>query len=432
MAFVGAQIQVNMVRSMSMAEHLYYFGLPFNDISLSEAVERTEEMLGDGKQHRIITPNPEMVVLSREDESFAEVLRRADLSLIDGVGLQIAFFLFGHTWVHRTTGTDFLMRLLQSLGSKHSFFFLGAEQGTSQAAATKAQTTYGTNVVGTYEPTRGTYEYKNTLVVHNPEEHAQLMKQLRESKPEVLVVALGHGLQEQWIDRFLPELPFVRVAIGVGGALDYLSGRVKRAPVFIRRLGLEWLWRLGTQPSRAGRIATAVFTFPLLTLVWFFSSHFRYRPSVVGCLINAEGNILLVSRIDDPTHWQFPQGGQEKGESPEEAILREMREELGTDKMEIIGRSRPNVYRYSWKKSWRKRRQLGDPNVPMRNYGFRGQRQTIFYLRYLGTNRHLKIDTTEHLAWKWIEPSHLLAVVHPVRRPLAAIVLRELNDHYHD
>ena len=92
------------------------------------------------------------------------------------------------------------------------------------------------------------------------------MEKIREEAPDILLIALGHGKQEKWIAAHLPELPSVKVAMGVGGAFDFIAGRVLRAPRILRRLGLEWLWRLILQPSRLPRIWRAVIKFPILVL----------------------------------------------------------------------------------------------------------------------------------------------------------------------
>ena len=93
-------------------------------------------------------------------------------------------------------------------------------------------------------------------------------KLIKSASPDVLFVALGAPRQEKWIYDNLREIPSVKLAIGVGGAFDFISGNVKRAPKFMRRLGLEWLWRLIIQPWRVRRIFNAVIVFPIL----FFAS----------------------------------------------------------------------------------------------------------------------------------------------------------------
>ncbi len=90
---------------------------------------------------------------------------------------------------------------------------------------------------------------------------------IREEAPDIIAVALGHGKQEHFICSALSDVPSIKIAIGIGGALDYISGNVQRAPLWMRKLGLEWLYRLMRQPQRIGRIIDAVIVFPLV-VIW--------------------------------------------------------------------------------------------------------------------------------------------------------------------
>jgi len=94
-----------------------------------------------------------------------------------------------------------------------------------------------------------------------------VLDRLKEFEPDCLLVALGHGKQERWIKGFMPHLPSVRVAVGIGGAFDYLAGAVERAPEAMQSMGLEWLYRLYKEPRRFKRIINAVVVFPIL-VIW--------------------------------------------------------------------------------------------------------------------------------------------------------------------
>jgi len=103
--------------------------------------------------------------------------------------------------------------------------------------------------------------------ITNPKDtDIDLINRIKELKPKILFVAFGHVKQEKWIFYHLDQLPSVKLAIGVGGAFDYISGNVRRAPEFMRRIGLEWLFRLIQQPSRWKRILNAVIVFPFLII----------------------------------------------------------------------------------------------------------------------------------------------------------------------
>ncbi|MFA5954513.1 MAG: WecB/TagA/CpsF family glycosyltransferase [Patescibacteria group bacterium] len=403
------------------------FGIPIDDVTLDTAYKKVLHWCSADEQHYIVTPNPEMVMLAKKDTVFRSALHGSSLSLVDGFGLLLACrFLFGLR-VRRITGVDFLVHLLAHVPKHVSFFFLGAAPAVAKKAASFTTAQYGTNIVGNFSPRRDTYSSRGPLQVLNASDHQRAIQLINEARPTVLVVALGHGKQEKWMQTFLADCPSVRVAFGVGGSLDYLSGTVLRAPKMVRSIGLEWLWRLFLQPHRVRRIWTAVVLFPIEVFRWTVSLRLRYRDSVVACIINCDGKVLLVERVDDSEHWQFPQGGVEKKESRDEAVLRELKEELGTDKFHIIGKSMPNVYRYTWKRS---RHAHIDANAAYdRHYGYRGQKQTIFYVKFTGVDADLHLDQREHTISRWVSPKELIAVVHPLRRPVAEIMLRDLSNY---
>lgn len=399
------------------------FQIPLDSLNPHESVACTRSFLTDGRQHYIVTPNPEMVMLAKSDRVFRQALRNADLSLIDGVGLALALRFLGYGRVQRTTGVDWLTLFFRAVPPGTKFFFLGGLRGVAAQAAANARAEWKVIICGTAEPPQGTYESSNALCVVDGDHHRATMQAIQTSEPDVLVVALGHGQQEKWLATFLPECPTVKVAIGVGGALDYLSGHARRAPIVLRRFGLEWLWRFVHEPQRCGRIWTATIAFPAEAVRWWFSMHFMYRESVVGCIVNGRGEVLIVQRLDNPGHWQFPQGGREPGETAYEAVKREMREELGLTQLNLMGQSRPNVYRYTWVQTHEKI----SVREERRRYGYRGQRQTVFYLRFTGSNDTINLDRKEHIAWRWVPADNLLASLHPVRQALGRIALNGLR-----
>ena len=139
----------------------------------------------------------------------------------------------------------------------------------------------------------------------------------------------------------------------------------------------------------------------------------KYRHNVVGFIFNGRGEILAARRGSGrgaSGSWQIPQGGVNEGESEQQAVLREMAEEIGTRNLQIVGVN-PQKYKYDWPR-WH---QLKD--------GLAGQEQTIYYLRYLGNGSDIKIDGREHDEYQWVRPEELLALVQPVRRPMTKIAL---------
>lgn len=215
-----------------------------------------EAMIGAGGPHQIATVNPEFVLEAGRSPNFAAALAGADLATPDGIGLLLAARYLGTPLRGRVTGVELTHRLAAlSVQRGYRLFLLGAGPGVAQAAAVALQARYpGLIIAGTF--------------AGSPEpRHEPFLRQLIvAARPHILLVAYGHPRQDLWIARNQPQLG-VPLAIGVGGVFDYLSGRVPRAPRWMRRLGLEWLYRLIRQPARWPRIVDAVprFAWAVLT-----------------------------------------------------------------------------------------------------------------------------------------------------------------------
>lgn len=192
---------------------------------------------------QICTVNPEFIMDARRDPAFAATLARADLRVPDGVGVLWAARLLGAPLRERVTGSDGVDILCaQAAAQGWRVFFLGAAPGVAAKAATILVARYpGLQVAGTYAGSPDEAEWP-AIYAH-----------LAAAQPDLLFVAYGHPRQDFWIDRHRDELP-ARVAMGVGGALDFVAGVTVRAPAWMRRLGLEWLHRLIQEPWRWRRM----------------------------------------------------------------------------------------------------------------------------------------------------------------------------------
>ena len=204
------------------------FGVKVDQITLAQAVERVETWLKTSKKHYIVTPNPEIIMLAQKDEAFRKILNQADMAIPDGVGLRLVV-----PGLERVSGTDLMLELIKK---GYKTLLVGAKPGIAQ----KAVETLRSVLVG--KPTR-------TDLVGISEPDVQAINRFH---PDLLFVALGHGQQETWIAKNLPKLN-IKVAMGVGGALDQIAKPWLRAPKFIRQIGLEWLYRLILQPWRIRR-----------------------------------------------------------------------------------------------------------------------------------------------------------------------------------
>jgi N-acetylglucosaminyldiphosphoundecaprenol N-acetyl-beta-D-mannosaminyltransferase len=216
---------------------------------------------------QIATVNPEFVIEARRNPAFRELLNTVDLATPDGVGIVLAARLLGTPVKGRATGVAIVNRLADlSAREGYRLFLLGAAPGIADEAARALARRYpGVRVAGTYAGSP------------HDRDLPEIVKRLEAAQPDVLLVAYGAPRQDLWIRRNRDALSgTVRVAMGVGGVFDYLSGRVPLAPPVMRRLGLEWLYRLARQPWRWRRILR-VFLFAALVVIRVPASRFRSR-----------------------------------------------------------------------------------------------------------------------------------------------------------
>ncbi|HTM68731.1 MAG TPA: WecB/TagA/CpsF family glycosyltransferase [Candidatus Binatia bacterium] len=238
-------------------------GVPIDGVTREEAKARVETLLDEPRDHLVTTPNPEMLVLASKDAAFQAALRLADLAVPDGIGLVYVARLKGKRLPERVTGTD-LMSDVATIAARRglSVYLLGGRDDVAEdAAKALLKRHHGLKVVGAESGGQVSRNEDGTPCVD-----AAVEARIRETAPDILFVAFGHGVQERWITAHRKEFPSVRLAMGVGGAFDFLAERVPRAPKLMRDAGLEWLWRLGVQPWRFRRIWTAVAVFPWLAL----------------------------------------------------------------------------------------------------------------------------------------------------------------------
>ncbi|MEY4723270.1 MAG: hypothetical protein RLZZ324_783 [Candidatus Parcubacteria bacterium] len=245
---------------------IHILGIPIDAITRAQAAERMNAMLAEPRPHVITTPNPEMLVDASRDVAFAEALQGADLAIPDGAGLAVVASLRGQKIPQRISGTDFIHDVCAAAVKRGLSVFLlgggggGAGEDVAARAARELESRHpGLHIAGAMSGGKLQWETPET-----PRLSEAAMARVALTKPDILLVAFGHRRQELWIRANLGKLPSVRLAMGIGGAFDFIAGDVRRAPAPMRALGLEWLWRLILQPWRVGRIWKAVVTFPLL------------------------------------------------------------------------------------------------------------------------------------------------------------------------
>lgn len=222
----------------------------------TEILSAIESALIGQKQLFISTPNPEILVEATRNHLFLEALSLADISLPDGIGLVIALRIKG-IHISKITGRSIFLRLLQIANShKLKVYILGASIASNTATIEKIQHQYPSiDVRGSGEMSIDKYGNSNDELLH----------EIQTFSPNIVFVAFGHPKQELWIHRVKKLFP-TTTFMAIGGTLDYFSGTVPIPPNSISSLGLEWFFRLITQPQRWKRIFTAICIFP-----WIFT-----------------------------------------------------------------------------------------------------------------------------------------------------------------
>ncbi len=185
----------------------------------------------------LVTLNPEIVVQARLDPQLEAALKSARLTVADGVGILWAARRAGHDLPSRVPGVELAASLLEAGGPELSVFFLGASPGVAEKAASEAARRWGTVVAGSHH---GYFDREADA--------RKIVRSIADSGAQLLLAGLGEG-QELFLHRHL-SASGVRLAIGVGGTLDVLAGEVRRTPAWTRKLGIEWLWRVGLDRKR--------------------------------------------------------------------------------------------------------------------------------------------------------------------------------------
>ncbi len=241
-------------------EEIKILGVKLNKIDLEGAIAIVSDWLETTGQHTLFTVNPEFVMAAQKNQQFKEILNSSGLNICDGAGTAWAGKFLAGQQLTRVTGVELVEKLLVSLpGLK--IYLLGGKEGSAESLMAK----YPISIVGADSSVKLKSDY---LEVEN---NTETLEKINQSQANVLLVAFGQVKQETWINTNLSKLPNVKVVIGVGGTFDYLSGQVRRAPSSIRALGLEWLFRLITEPQRFTRIwnATAKFSWLVFKEKWF-------------------------------------------------------------------------------------------------------------------------------------------------------------------
>ncbi len=214
---------------------VYILGNRVDSLTLAEAVDRVAGFIAAGTPHQVVTLNAEIAYRAYREARLQEVINRAALVTADGAGIVWAARKLGTPLPQRVTGID-LLEALAEAGSRQGwrFYLYGAAPGVAARAAKRLTVTYpGLKIAGS--------SHGYLAAADMP----QLLAEIKAARPQVLLVGLGAPKQEYWIAEHLQELE-IPVAMGVGGSFDVLAGVAKRAPLWLQRLNLEWLYRIIT------------------------------------------------------------------------------------------------------------------------------------------------------------------------------------------
>lgn len=226
-----------------MPKKVTILGVPVDAITMGEAVARIDGFIEKRTPVLVATANAEMLMRATHDGALRRILQGAAMVTPDGAGTVWAAHHLGHAMPERVAGYDMVHELMREAPAKHRrIFFFGSAPGVADKAKKKAEQLYpGIEIVGT----------RNGFFTAADE--PAIIEEIKAAHPDILLAALGVPKQEKWLAKHLGELG-VPVAIGVGGTFDVMAGVMKRAPHWMQRAKLEWLFRGMMQPQRAGRL----------------------------------------------------------------------------------------------------------------------------------------------------------------------------------
>ncbi len=217
---------------------------PVHVVTMESTLQFVQQYMDGHRLHQIATTNPEFVMTAQQDEEFRQVLQQCDLCIADGIGLLWASRWMGSPLPERIPGSELVYNLARLAAQEGwRLFLLGAGPGVAEEAATIFQTRYPElHIAGTYAGSP------------NLAENDAIVRRINNSHADMLFVAYGAPNQDKWIARNRESLPTIKLALGVGGSLDFVTGKAHRAPRWIQDFGLEWFHRLILEPWRWRRM----------------------------------------------------------------------------------------------------------------------------------------------------------------------------------
>jgi N-acetylglucosaminyldiphosphoundecaprenol N-acetyl-beta-D-mannosaminyltransferase len=237
----------------------FIFNTRIDNLSRQNIFRTVDSFLESALFHQIATVNPEFLLLARKNTSFCETLNMCDLNIADGVGLHFAFWRKGKKLQARVTGADLMTYILQQAERKHL---------SVMCVVRKSGLSLWKDIRRAMKKQYPKLQIEG-IVLNRTTSINMLRKeiQLKIKQSNIVLCNFGAPYQELFLSQLRNGSSDIRIAMGVGGSFDFLTGKTKRAPKWMRAIGLEWLWRLLLQPWRFCRIWNAVIVFPLRVLL---------------------------------------------------------------------------------------------------------------------------------------------------------------------
>lgn len=428
-------------------------GLMVHSLTKQELLASIDSRISNKQHTSVITPYSEFLYEALVNPVSLSLYNRATFRIVDGVGVIWASKFLSIPLTLRSYYPKVLQAFWQMVYSgaaillKPSFIYkhfpekiVGADLfwDLAELAAKRSYKLYllgGQDDIAEQTAKILQKHFSNIQIVGVSNKHWQdpsIIEDIKASGAEMIFVAFSPPKQERWVIDESPKTG-ATFAIGLGGTFDYIVGNKLQPPRFIRAIGLEWLYRLVTQPQRVKRIWRAVVGLITALIRYKVFSSMPYRENVVIVISNSEKKVLVCQRnpkgyaygsgrkSDEMFHnyWQFPQGGIDSGEDILTGARREAVEETGLENLEYA-KTQTNVNKYSWNNA--RRALLFNP------LKYRGQMQSIVYFNHKGSDEAVKLDThnNEFVAYRWVALSELGSVLHEERQNIAEIVSQSI------
>jgi N-acetylglucosaminyldiphosphoundecaprenol N-acetyl-beta-D-mannosaminyltransferase len=219
-------------------------GFCVSALRMPETISAIREFITSDTPHLVVTADAASAVLARRDRLYLDIVRKADLVTPDGTGIVLACRLLGEGARERICGVDLVPEIAQCCAyERRSLFLIGGRPGVAEEAARELKRRFpALQIAGCHH---GYFD---------AESESGVVEMIARTRPDVLVAGMGAPKQEKWLAENAAAIG-AKLAIGVGGSLDVLAGRSKRAPRWMQRAGIEWLWRFVSDPKRVRKVA---------------------------------------------------------------------------------------------------------------------------------------------------------------------------------